>query len=275
MSVEIGTVDAGELHLAADRETAAAAHSRSVDHYGIHRHGGLYPIFLCKKTYEFHHHERTDRNDLVVLLTRFDQRAQSVGDKSLFARASVVGHQTVFVGYRAELVLEDHEIFRAEADYRVNGRAVFVEFFRHGICDRASDTAADDGDLLPAFGFGRASERTDEVPYIFTLGEGVQLFRRRTDDLEDYRDGAAFAVVISHGERNALSVFVNAKNYELTRFDLCGDERRVDHHLRDRRVQIFLFYYFVHRYIITFPYQRGLRKAKAAQCVRRTTLHCI
>lgn len=49
-----------------------------------------------------------------------------------------------------------------------------------------------------------------------------------------------FAVVIRDGEGNALALVVHAQNDELPGPGLLRDERRIDHHQGDRRVQRFL-----------------------------------
>ena len=46
MPVKLGAVDAGKLDFAANRKATAAAHTRAVNHNGIHRNNGGNVIFL-------------------------------------------------------------------------------------------------------------------------------------------------------------------------------------------------------------------------------------
>jgi len=73
MTVKIRSVHAGKFCLAADSKSASAAHSRTVDHYGIHAHSCGYAVLFSKHTYEFHHGERSDGDNVIVILTVFNE----------------------------------------------------------------------------------------------------------------------------------------------------------------------------------------------------------
>ena len=68
MTVEIRTVHTGELRLAAHGQAAAAAHARSVDHDRVHADSRFNTVFLRELANEFHHNQRANSNDFVVLL---------------------------------------------------------------------------------------------------------------------------------------------------------------------------------------------------------------
>ena len=65
VAVKVGAVHAGKLGLAAHGQAAAAAHAGAVDHDGVHRHNGLDIVRLGRLDDEFHHDQRSDRDDLV------------------------------------------------------------------------------------------------------------------------------------------------------------------------------------------------------------------
>ena len=68
----------------------------------------------------------------------------------------------------------------------------------------------------------------------------IQLFRRRTDDLENDLDASLFGICSGNGQRDAFSLFINSQDDELTRFCLSGNQRSFDLHLGHGRIEWFL-----------------------------------
>ena len=107
-------------------------------------------------------------------------------------------------------------------------RAAVMELLEHGIGDGAAHAAADDADLLLAFGLGRAAERADKVLNVLALGLVAELFGRSADRLHDDRHSALFAVEIMDGDGDALTVLVDAQDDELAGFGLLCHHRCFD-----------------------------------------------
>ena len=68
----------------------------------------------------------------------------------------------------------------------------------------------------------------------------IQLFRRRTDDLENDLDASLFGICSGNGQRNALPLFIDSQDDELTRSRFFRDQRCFDLHLRHGRIEWFL-----------------------------------
>ena len=113
-------------------------------------------------------------------------------------------------------------------------------------CQSCADTAADDADLLQAFGLGRRAERADKVVEAIALILVIQQLGRAADDLEDDRHGSLFAIVARNGERNALAILIHAQDDELTGLRFLCDQRRFDVHQRDGGVENFFTHDFIH-----------------------------
>ena len=236
-AVEFGAVHAGELCLAADGETAAAAHACTIDHDGIHGNDGLDAEGLGGKRDEFHHDQRTDGDDLVVLLAFLDQALERNGDNALFAVAAVVGHDDELVGRGFEFILENQQILVAEADDGVNLAAQLVQLLRDGQSNGAAHAAADNSDLPETLGVSGFAERADEILNEVALVLVVEQFSGSADDLENYLDGAFFLVTARDGKGNSFSVLIDAQDDELSRLRLPGDERSLYVHHGDGGIQ--------------------------------------
>lgn len=246
IAVEVGTVNASELCFSADDEAAAAAHSGSVDHYGVHGDnagdiGGSYRL-----DDEFHHDEGTDGDDLIEGLAVCEHFVQGETYISLSAVGAVIGHDEETLGGVFELILEDKEILISEADYRGDLTAHIVESLSYRESYRAADTASDDADLLETLELGSGTEGTDEVPDIFALVFIIELKSGRADDLEDDPYGACGAVVAGDGEGDTLALLIDAEDNELTGLSLCGDERSLDIHHGDSGIEGLFADYFIH-----------------------------
>ena len=106
-------VHAGKLGLAAHSQAAAAAHAGAVDHNGVHGDDALQPVLLAGLDDEFHHDQRADGDDQIILVAGGHQLVQSGSDHTLGAVAAVIGHNAQLVTAGVELVLEDEQILIA------------------------------------------------------------------------------------------------------------------------------------------------------------------
>ena len=109
-SVKLGTVDADKLGLAADGETASAAHTGTVHHNGVERylHGDV--VLLSHEAAELHHDGRTDGEHLVHVAFLSDEALDACRYDTLIAVAAIVGHDDDLVAALTDFVLEDDEV---------------------------------------------------------------------------------------------------------------------------------------------------------------------
>ena len=97
------------------------------------------------------------------------------------------------------------------------------------------------GDLLQTLDVSGLAEGADEVGQIIALIQRVELHGGATDDLEDDVDRAGLAVISGNGQRDALAVLGRAQDDKLAGLGLLRDQRSLDDHLGDGRVQRLLF----------------------------------
>ncbi len=254
MSVEVGAVDAREAHLSADRDAAGAAHSRSVYHDRIHADDGFYTVFLSQRADELHHYRRADGDYKVVLYAALDPRAQPVRDKPLAAVRAVVGQYRHARRRGAHLVLEYNEVLRPEARDDVDLRAAVVQILSLRIRDRAAQTSADDRNALRAAApvfykvrveLGRVAERADEIQHALAHVQRRQSRGGFAHCLKDYHDAAVIGGS-GDGQRHTFTFLVRSEYYELPRFCLFCNSRRVNTHQHRRIVQTAFFEYGKH-----------------------------
>ena len=113
MAVEIRAVNARELGLAADGQTAAAAHAGAVDHDGVHGNDGLDAVGTGGLADELHHDHRADGDDGIVLIARIDQLLEHLRDQRLAAVRAIVGDDVQIGAGVLHLVLEDDDVLGA------------------------------------------------------------------------------------------------------------------------------------------------------------------
>ena len=204
VAVKIRAVDTGELHLAADRDAAAAAHTGSVDHDRVQRNDGLDAERLSRLGDKLHHRDRADGEDLVILDTGLKQLLQLDGHEAVFAVGAVVGHEVQMVAGLLELVFKNDDVLVAEADDHIGFDASLFKRLCGRIRDCTADTAADNAHALFALHVRRLAKRADEVLNIVTLVQTAEHLGGQADLLEDDRNRSLFAVIARDRQRNAL-----------------------------------------------------------------------
>ena len=205
-TVKVGAIDAGELGLAANGQTAAAAHAGAIDHDGVHGNNGLHAEGLGGSNDKLHHDQRTDGDDFIVVLAVLDQFLQRSSNNALLAMGAIVGHQEHLVGHSTELVLQDHQILVAEANDGVDLAAHFMQLLGDGESNGAAHAAAHNCHLLQAGGMRGDAQGANKVMNVVTLIQVVQLDGGTANDLEDDGDGALLAIVIGDGQGDPLAV---------------------------------------------------------------------
>ena len=115
--------------------------------------------------------------------------------------------------------------------------------------DCAPDATADDTYLFKIINFGGYAERSDEIPNEIPFVLMVEFFGCRTDDLEDYLNGSAFAVIARNRKRYSFTFLIDTENYELTGLGFGGNKRSFNFHERYGGVEAFFCYDFIHKSI--------------------------
>ena len=109
MSVEVRSVNTGELNLTAHSYSASAAHTRAVYHNGVKTYDNGQVEFSCRHFAEFHHNYRTDGNNKVILFV-LCKAFELVGNKPLFTVGAVVGGDIEVISNLLHLVLQNNEV---------------------------------------------------------------------------------------------------------------------------------------------------------------------
>jgi len=199
VAVEVGAVDAGELHGAVHRHAAGAAHAGAVDHDRVEADVGLGARGPGDLDAGPHHRHRADGDDQVGMLG-VDDLAQRLGDEARTPVAPVVGAHDELVAVIPEAVLPEHQVLGAEADDAgdpVAGLLVGAQLGEHRGDPQA---AAHQHDVADGPDVGGQAEGADEVGEAVTLVVPVaHLLGRLAEGLHDQRDRAPLAVVVGDG----------------------------------------------------------------------------
>ena len=233
MRVEVGAVNARKLCLAADDDTAAAAHTGTVDHDRIEGNDGFDAVGAGDLGEELHHDVRADSYDAVKLrLTLFDVSIdlllEILGGEALFAVGAVVGAHDELVGSSLELVLQDDDVGASEACDKCDVDTFFVHFLCDGVCDSTADAAADDADLLQAIHLGSFTEGAHKVGDIIAFLDSVQHLGGAAGGLDHDGHGAFFTVIARDGNRGAFALLIQTEYDELTCLGVLCDQRSFD-----------------------------------------------
>src|SRR5208282_3901468 len=114
--VKIRPIHTGELHFAANRNAAAAAHTSPVHHDWIETDEGLQLTRTGDFRARLHHHRRPDCNHLVHVRMLLQCLFQAVRHESLETRRAVIRAENQLVAIPAESFLPENERSGAEAD---------------------------------------------------------------------------------------------------------------------------------------------------------------
>ncbi len=237
VGVELGAVDAGELHLALDVDPAAAAHPGAVDHDRVEADDGLDVVRHRHLGDGAHHHRRADRDDAVDALLAVDEALQHAGDEAALAVRAVVGRHEQRVRVLAHLLFPEDEVFRARAHDADDVVAGLLQRALDREDRRDAQAAADADDVAEVGNLGLVAQRAHHVEQPLAFLELVELLGGNPDDLHDQRDPALGRRVVRDGQRNALALLVAADDDELPGRAESRDRRAVYPVQADRRTQ--------------------------------------
>ena len=226
--IEIRPVDAGELHLAADRHAARSAHAGAVDHHRVQRHHGAHAERARRLGTGVHHRHRADRHDQLRRIAR-QHVAQGGVDEAGSSGAAVVGAHDQLVAELAQLVGPEHELGSAEADDAGDPVAGLLEGAQLRKDRRHAQAAADQHHVADLRNVLRQPERAGEIGELVARGEMVaHLAGGLAQRLHHDRDGAALAVEVGDGQWNALARFIEPEHDEMAGLRGLRDIRRID-----------------------------------------------
>ena len=248
VGVELGTVDAGELGLAADRHAAAAAHAGAVDHEGVQGDGRGDPIGTREIGHGLHHGHRADSVDRLRprAVRGVEQALERRRDEAGLAEGAVFGGQQQLAGDGAELVAQ-HDIRGAapadDGDELVAGAGQRLgERVEHG----GAGAAAHTDDLAHLGDVRGPAERSGDVLQGLAGGHGHDVLRAAPYGLDDQGDGAGRRIVVGDREGDALAVGSGAHDDELSGLAGAGYARRQDDHAVQAGSDLFVAEDFEH-----------------------------
>src|SRR5437899_4097999 len=139
--IELGSVDAGEKGLAPNRNTAAAAHSGSVDHNWVERNNRMDAQRFGQSGHGAHHWHRADRiHDVNVTLMKNVLR--DIRYKTFSAITAVVGANDN-LSQALQLGLENNPFLRPAADNTDHRAAEGMESLSDRMNNRGANTSPD------------------------------------------------------------------------------------------------------------------------------------
>ena len=141
---------------------------------------------------------------------------------------TVIGYQRQSGTCALHLIFENDGIGVAEACDQIYVNTHVVQLLCLRQCDGTAQTAADNSSLFDAIEFRRLAQRAYKVMQAVALVHLTQLHGRCADFLHNNRDGALLAVVCRDGQRDTLTVRINAENDELSRLGLLCNIRCIN-----------------------------------------------
>ena len=229
MAVEIGPVDAGELDFAADRHAARAAHAGAVDHDRVQRHHGAHAERARGLGAGVHHRHRADRHHQLRPARSPARRASAASTKPGRPALPSSVHTISSSLNSPSLSVQNMQLGVAEADDAGDAVAGLLEGAQLRKDRRHAQAAADQHHVADLLDVLRQPERPDEVGEFVALGEIVaHLAGGLAQRLHHDRDGAALAVEVGDGERNALAGLVQPQHDEMAGLRGLRDVRRID-----------------------------------------------
>ena len=215
--VEVGTIDASELDLAADRRPARAAHAGAIHHDGVERDHGANAERPGHVGARAHHRQGADGHHQIGTVAPH-QIVQGLGHEPFAALGAVVGADDELVAEGPQLVLPEHLGPRAEADDAGGTVAGFLESTQLGEDRRDARAAADERDMAHSGDMLLHSQGADEVgDRVARVVVVHHLAGRLPERLDHHGDGPLVGVHVGDGERDALAALVEAKHHEVPR----------------------------------------------------------
>ena len=237
VSVKIRPIHAGELCFTAHGHTAAAAHARAINHDTVHADNSFDSVFFCQIADGFHHGKRADGYNEIIFGASFDVFFQGIRDKTFVPVGTVICHQIKVIAGSTHFVFQNDDIFVAEAGNHVDFCAEIVQGLGLRIRNGTARTAADDSGIVVTFQLRGLAERTDEIQNAVALVQRIEQHGCFANLLKNNIDCSRFSVIISDGQRNSLSILIDAQNNKLSGLRFMSNIGRSNAHLGHTVVQ--------------------------------------
>ena len=182
-----------------------------------------------------HHRHRPDGIDDVHFFRRENFLCR-VRHKTFAAIAAVIRANDNFA-VALKFVFKNHPFLGAAADDARHLHAALFQTLRDGMHHGRADAAADAQRVAARNHFRRMAERSGDIADEIAGIQRDQFVRAFADGLDHQRDGSGFGIRVSDGERDALGIFRQMNDDELSRLPDLGDARRVDIQPRDVRAE--------------------------------------
>ena len=273
MTVEFGTVDAGETHLAAHGDAAGAAHTRAVDHHRVERHDGGQRVLLGEQRDELHHRQGAYGHAAVVAVATLYELLDFVGDKAFLAITAVVGHYVEVVALCFHSVLKEQQAFVACAYNHIAAKTLLVRPLCLRIDRSGAHTSGDEQDArcgrlaegIAVHYLGTVAKRSDNGEDAVAFTHRRQTLGRLAHNLIDDCHGVDRAVYVADCQRDTFAALVRDDDDKLARLSGFGDPRCLDVHQHDVLGELFFLQNLVHNAIVLWfilLYLLSLRRQK-------------
>ena len=248
--VELRSVNARELRLAAHLDATPAAHPGPVDHDRIQRCDRLDPVGSGHFGDGSHHRNRSRREHDADIFGG-DDVGECLRYESRPSVRTVVGAWNDFDTVGRELVLEQNVLPASSADDRNHPIAGIGEGARDRVGDRGSESTADDDCGAVLLDLRSASERTGHVDEIVSSLQLAHEGGRPADGLDEERDRPGVGIGRRNREWDAFTVRRDPHNHELAGQMLLRDLRCLDDDAADIGRNGISFDNQIHRHLHT------------------------
>ena len=265
-SVELGTVDAHELSLAADGQSASSAHTSAVYHDGVQAHVGRDVVLLSEQTRELHHYWRADGEGAVDVSLLLDELLYTHGHYAFLAVGAVVGHYDHLVGTLAHLVFHDYQVLAATGQHRQHAVAGCLQRLDDGQHRSHAHAATGTNHGSELLNVGGVAERSYHVGHIVALVEVAKLGGTQSHLLYYKRDGALAGVGFGYGERHTLAKLVNAHYHKVAGLAALGNQRSLYFEQKYLLGELLLADNLIHNVFFVIPELRCKGTIKRVKC---------
>ena len=192
-SVELWSIDADELCLASDGESACTTHTCTVNHDGIERYLARDVVLLSCKVRELHHDWRANGEYLIHVWLLFDKLLDTNG----------------------------YYTFLAVAKHSVASSLQCLDDGQHR-CDTQSTTSTYYGAVV--LNLGGIAKRTNHIRHVVAYVQGTEFLRRESNHLDYQCDGAFVDVGSGNGKWHALTFLANTHYHKVASLAALGDQ---------------------------------------------------
>ena len=206
MSVKFRTVNADEFCLAADFNSASAAHSGAVNHNRIERNNRRNIIFFRNAAAELHHYRRAYRDGEVWFGRSSANFIERFRYERLFAVRAVVGNDNLFIAYGGKIFFENQKVFCPCAEDSYHLIAGVFHSGRNRQERRVAYSATDADNRAEFFNMGRPAKRAEDIFHRvadIALGKFGGTF---ADSLPDKTNCAFFRIGPGYCQGNSFAV---------------------------------------------------------------------